>query len=129
MATRSLPLSLIPKLTFPQAARLRKTYEYERVRAEGKRKRGSLFLLNVFFTSHKSTKCGIIVSRRVGSATVRNRIKRRLRELYRHEQASLIPGAWIVIVATSQASTATLEELRTEWVSLGKRLSIFSKIS
>lgn len=97
------------------------------MRAQGRSKRGSLFRLSSLSSSQKITKCGIVVSRRVGGAVVRNKIKRRFRELYRHEQATLIPGIWIVIIASSAAATASMAELRVEWFRLGKVLSIFQK--
>ena len=113
------------KLTLPRAARLRKTYQYDMVRAYGKKKRGSLFQLLSFSTSEKETACGIIVSRRVGGAVVRNQIKRRFRDLYRRERAHLFPGLWISIIATPKAASATIGELYAEWLRLGRYLSIF----
>jgi ribonuclease P protein component len=123
----------IPKLKLPRTARLRKAYQYDAVRAHGATRRGALFRLSCFSSSATSTNnfhfsetvCGIIVSRRVGDAVTRNQVKRLLRELYRHERSSLKTALWIVLVATPQAATATMAELRTEWISLGKKLSIF----
>jgi ribonuclease P protein component len=68
----------------------------------------------------------VVVSRRVGNAVIRNRIKRRLREIYRHELTRLKPGLWLVITAKPAASTASSEELRREWMRLGNRLAIFA---
>lgn len=111
--------------SFPRTNRLRKTYQYNLVRVNGRSKYGSLFRLSSLAPSHGSSACGIIVSRRVGGAVVRNKVKRRLRELYRQSQATLLPGLWIVLIASSSAATASLDELRTEWLRLGKALSIF----
>ncbi len=71
------------------------------------------------------TQGSVVVSRRVGSAVIRNRVKRRLREIYRHELPRLKPGLWLVITAKTTAATASSEELRAEWLRLGRRLSIF----
>ena len=111
------------------------------MRARGTTKRGTLFRLSVLSkplaaafepTSHSKkgncelpSQCGIIASRRVGRAVIRNRVKRRLRTLYRQERMSLLPDLWLVIVATPQAATATLPELQAEWHKLGERLAIF----
>jgi ribonuclease P protein component len=62
----------------------------------------------------------------VGSAVVRNRVKRRLKEVFRHELPGLKPGLWIVTTAKPAAATATLGDLRSEWLRLGARLSIFA---
>lgn len=118
------------KLTLPKAARLRKTYQYDAVRIHGNTRRGALFRLSCLFSSVENfTECGIIVSRRVGDAVTRNQVKRRLRDLYRHERSTLIAPLWIVVVATPQAATATMAELRAEWKFLGKKLSIFQDLA
>jgi ribonuclease P protein component len=44
------------------------------------------------------------VSRKVGNAVVRNRVKRQVREWFRHTRSTL-PGAWdIVVIARSEAA-------------------------
>jgi len=72
------------------------------------------------------TQGAVVVSRRVGPAVIRNMVKRRLREIFRHELPGLKEGLWIVVTAKPPASTASLESLRLEWLRLGKRLSIFA---
>jgi ribonuclease P protein component len=72
-----------------------------------------------------STQGAVVVSRRVGPAVVRNKVKRRLREIYRHALPGLKPGLWLVVTAKPSAATASIENLRSEWLRLGERLSIF----
>jgi len=71
------------------------------------------------------TQGAVVVSRRVGPAVTRNKVKRRLREVFRHELPGLKSGLWIVVTAKPPAANATMESLRSEWLRLGKRLSIF----
>jgi ribonuclease P protein component len=71
------------------------------------------------------SRVGIITSRRVGGAVVRNRVRRRLREIVRHALGDMPAGWDVVIVAKSTAAGATLEELQAEWLLLCRRLSIF----
>ena len=52
---------------------------------------------------------GLSVSRRVGKAVIRNRVKRRLREIIRH--TALKPGWDIVIIARTPAAGADFERL------------------
>ena len=69
-------------------------------------------------------KVGIITSKRVGGAVVRNKVRRRLRELIRAVLADFPRGLLIVAVAKQPAATASFEELRGEWLLLVRRLSI-----
>jgi len=82
--------------------------------------------MGVMATGSGETQGAVVVSRRVGSAVIRNRVKRRLRDIFRHQRPSLKKSLWIVITAKTPASTATTEMLRSEWLRLGKRLSIFA---
>ena len=74
-----------------------------------------------------STRFGLIASRRVGNAVVRNRLRRRLREMVRLSMPNIRPGIWIVLVVRSAAGRATGDALRAEFFALGKRAAIFNK--
>jgi ribonuclease P protein component len=70
-------------------------------------------------------RAGFITSRRVGGAVVRNRTRRRLREIFRKHQHEIGGGIWIVTIASSRAGRATFQTLEDEWLRLGRRASIF----
>ena len=55
---------------------------------------------------------GFVVSKAVGTAVVRNRVKRRLRHLAREQLASLPGSAVLVVRALPGAADASYEELR-----------------
>jgi ribonuclease P protein component len=57
---------------------------------------------------------GLVVSKAVGNAVVRNRVKRRLRHLTRSRLASLGAGALLVVRALPPASSASSEELGSD---------------
>ena len=82
--------------------------------------------MSLFQDEFSTTQGAVVVSRRVGPAVTRNKVKRRLREIYRHELPRLKQGLWLVITAKPAAATASLAALRSEWLRLGQRLSIFA---
>ncbi|MDZ5619349.1 ribonuclease P protein component [Nocardioides sp. HM23] len=73
---------------------------------------------------------GFVVSRAVGNAVVRNRVKRRLRHAAR-ARISLLPGGTLLVVrAQPPAAAASYEELAAELDRcLGRSLEVSSDIS
>jgi ribonuclease P protein component len=69
-----------------------------------------------------SARLGVTVSSRVGDSVRRNRVKRRVRELFRRRRARLMPGQDVVVIAKSGApelsSAETVAELSPAFASL-----------
>jgi ribonuclease P protein component len=57
---------------------------------------------------------GFVVSKAVGAAVTRNRVKRRLRHLMRERVGSLVPGSRLVVRALPAAADASSVELGVE---------------
>jgi ribonuclease P protein component len=114
-------------LSFPKSRRLRRASEFEHVRQEGSAHKGGTLMLGVLVGKGSHVfRAGFITSRRIGSAVVRNRVRRRLREIVRHHQHEIMPGAWIVTIARVKAARATYRQLEDEWLRLAKRASILA---
>ena len=65
---------------------------------------------------------GITVTRKIGNAVIRNRVKRMVREGCRHA-AHLFPVNFdVVVVARPSAATAPANEVATEILGLARRL-------
>ena len=109
-------------LRFPKSARLTRASEFQKIRREGQSFHGKLIVLSVLKNaSTTEARVGLITSRRVGGAVVRNRVRRRLREIVRADRAQLAHGLWIVLIARQQAAAASFDALRTEWRQLAGR--------
>ena len=74
--------------------------------------------------AESSQRIGIVTSRRIGNAVVRNRVRRRLREIVRAARPRLVTGLWLVIVAKVPSATALFATLAEEWAQLARRGSI-----
>lgn len=67
---------------------------------------------------------GITVSKKLGHAVVRNRVRRRFREVYRLNEEKFQPGWDIVVVARSRAISAKFSQLTDAYLSLAKKAGI-----
>jgi ribonuclease P protein component len=111
--------------SFSKDRRLTKSSEYERVKRDGFTQRGKLLMLNVVAIENSGPcRVGFVASRRIGGAVVRNRVRRRLREIVRQHQHELREGFWIVLVARRDAADVNYRALEHEWLRLAKRASI-----
>lgn len=117
---------LLLQYSLPREACLRLKHQYDEVRSHGTSTYGPFFRVSCLKKDEGLTQLGIIVSRRVGSAVIRNKIKRRLREIYRNARLQLKPHLCLVVIATPKAATSSFQELHYEWLRLGKKLSIFT---
>ncbi|MDQ6891643.1 MAG: ribonuclease P protein component [Acidobacteriota bacterium] len=109
--------------TFSRDDRLRKRTEFEACYASGVRVSGRHLVL--FLRSDPAAsrpRIGISVSKRVGDAVVRNRVKRRLRELFRRTRASLLDRpVEIAVNARPSAASAPFEDLARDYASTLQR--------
>ena len=109
----------------PRSERIRKSREF----FEGKT-RGTRIHCRHFVFQHwtedleevSKARFGVVASRRVGNAVVRNRGKRRMRELFREQSKSLPSGSRVVVVLRSTIDSAPYDELREQFLSCCRRI-------
>ena len=81
----------------------------------------------VLYARRNRTQCnrvGITVGKKLGGAVVRNRVRRRLREVYRLNEAAFAPGWDIVVVARSRCIKADFAKLTNAYLSLAEQAGI-----
>ena len=111
--------------SFLKTRRLTHRSEYERVKQNGITQRSRLLMLNAMRVENSGPwRAGFVTSGRLGGAVVRNRVRRRLREIVRRHQHELRQGVWFVIIPRHEAATASYDVLEDEWLRLARRASI-----
>ena len=114
-------------LRFSRSRRLTRMLEFNRVRKEGRVTRGQLLSLAVLSPGGQTEmRAAFITSRKVGGAVVRNRVRRRLREIVRRHQNDVLGGTWIITIASAGAARVPYRALEDEWLRLAKRASILA---
>ena len=95
-------------------SRLLRSGDFDRTLRSGRRAASEYLALFVSDNEVGRPRVGLAVSRKLGNAVVRNRIKRRLRELVRPLLARAKGGRDVVIVARPRAIDAEFARLRQE---------------
>ena len=76
-----------------------------------------------------TNRVGITVSKKLGHAVVRNRVRRRLREIYRLNEAAFQPGWDIVVVARTRSIHADFSSLTEAYLQLAEKAGILRQIA
>jgi ribonuclease P protein component len=104
--------------------RLRRERDFAAVYQRGRSWSNQLLAVRTLPATQPRSRFGFAVGKRVGGAVVRNRVKRRLRELVR----GMAPAqGWdVVIIARPDAATADFDRLRSALVSLFGRAGLLA---
>lgn len=104
---------------FPREEHMRFQWEFNLVKQIGVVCAGQLIVLSACYQSEESSRhIGFVISRRLGRAVVRNRIRRRLREVYRLQRRWIGLGFWLVLIARPPSAKASFKELEAEFMVL-----------
>ena len=83
------------------------------------------FLVLYARKNHSATnRVGVTVSKKLGGAVVRNRVRRRLREVYRLNESRFAPGWDIVVVARSRCIKGDFRKITEAYLSLAQKAGI-----
>ena len=102
--------------------RLTRSSDFARVHGEGKSWANSLLVMRTIPSGRERNRVGFSVSKRVGNAVVRNRVKRVLREAVRSKAWQT--GWDVVFIARAGAATSSFQEIAEAVGDLAQRSKI-----
>lgn len=104
-------------MKFPRSRRITRRADFQRVRSQGKSLAGRFMVLGYLPDPDltEPIKLGLITTRKIGNAVVRNRVRRRIRGVLQRTGELVTPGHWVVLIARNYAANATSEQLEKEW--------------
>lgn len=99
---------------FPPSCRLHSRKEFDLVWKGGRKIHASHFLIIILQKNCGPTRLGLTVSRKIGGAVTRNRVKRQLREYFRLSYDVLPSSVDLLIVAKKGAESLSSELIALE---------------
>ncbi len=102
------------KQTFPKLSRLRKSWEFKQVWKMGCRLHTPHFILLLAENSANSPRLGLTVSRKIGNAVLRNRVKRHVREFFRQQKENFSANLDFSVIAKRGAASISMQDTYVE---------------
>jgi ribonuclease P protein component len=108
--------------------RIRRKSDFARLYRDGSRFRGRYFTLVFSRNGLDHSRLAVVASRKVGPAVIRNRVKRRFRELFRRNKELFSEPLDLVVITRAESGEAPWPDLRDAYISsltsiLRKRIS------
>jgi ribonuclease P protein component len=105
--------------------RLRRRSDFDAIFEKGRAWNNNLLVLRVLPNNLTLNRYGFVTSRRLGKAVVRNKVRRRLREIVR--TLPVKTGVDVVISAKTAAAQADFQQLKRAVVDLLKRANLLAE--
>jgi len=106
---------------------VKKNYEFKRIYKRGKFFVGRFIILYVLTNSYSCNRLGITVNKKIGKSVKRNRIRRLIKENYRHYENFIKDGYDLVFVSRSTIDLPEFTDIKKEMKFLLKKLNVFNR--
>lgn len=103
---------------------IKNNYEFRRLYAKGRSAVSPTLVIYMRRTNRPRNRVGFTVTVKIGKAVVRNRVRRRLREIYRLHEAALLPGTDMVVVARGRSVGAAYRRLEEDFLGCCRKLEL-----
>ena len=103
---------------------IKRNHEFQRLYHKGKSAANPYLALYCRRRGGGGSRLGLTVGKKVGCAVRRNRVRRRLREIYRLHEEEFRPGWDIVVVARVKSAYAGYRQLEKSFLSLSDKLGL-----
>jgi ribonuclease P protein component len=101
-----------PRLTFPDAVRMKSPEDFQRVYDRKKSVSDAILVIYAAANQLSHPRVGLSVSKKVGNAVIRNRHKRLFREAFRLMQHELPPGFDFILIARPGKTPPELKQVQ-----------------
>ncbi len=105
--------------------RLRHDDDFRRLREQGDTFQDRALVLSLVPNQCAHNRYGVIVTRRLGKAVVRNRVRRQLRACLRQLHSALLPGYDVVVIARRMVLRLSYAEMLSSLESLFRAANLW----
>mgnify|MGYP003600324413 FL=1 len=106
---------------------LKRRSDFQRVYRTGRSWANRYFVLYAFESDRLEGKVGFAAGKKLGCAVTRNRVKRLLRETYRHHQDLVRPGLALLLVGRKAMVNVKCDVVEKAFLSRGKKAGGFGE--
>lgn len=106
------------------AITVKENYEFRRIYRKGKSAVSPQLVIYCQRNRRGHSRLGVSVSTKLGCAVVRNRVRRRIREIYRLNKAKMLPGYDLIVVARVRAVETDYQKLDRTYLRLLEQLDL-----
>ena len=106
------------------AVTVKENYEFRRIYRKGKSAVSPQLVIYCQRNRRGHSRLGVSVSTKLGCAVVRNRVRRRIREIYRLNKAKMLPGYDLIVVARVRAVETDYQKLDRSYLRLLEQLDL-----
>ena len=106
---------------------VKKNHEFRRMYQKGKSSVNSFLVLYIRPNRLGHNRLGVTVSAKLGKAVVRNRVRRRLREIWRLNDGRLKQGYDMILVARGRSVKSTYAEMEKAYLKAAAELKLLEK--
>ena len=106
------------------AVTVKENYEFRRIYRKGKSAVSPQLVLYCQRNRRGHSRLGVSVSTKLGCAVVRNRVRRRIREIYRLNKPNMLPGYDLIVVARVRAVETDYQKLDRTYLRLLEQLDL-----
>lgn len=103
---------------------VKENYEFRRIYRKGKSAVSPQLVIYCQRNRRGHSRLGVSVSTKLGCAVVRNRVRRRIREIYRLNKAKMLPGYDLIVVARVRAVETDYQKLDRTYLRLLEQLDL-----
>jgi len=100
--------------------RIRKRKDFSHLYKKGRLTRGTYFNLIYLPNSLSYSRMAVVASKKIGNAVQRNRVRRRVKELFRRNKELLTLPVDMIVVTKKGLQDASWENMKTQYLTMIK---------